>query len=444
MAVPFRKAGGLIRARRMALSRFGFDISFGLYTSSASAELPGSYIRIDAGGVEYRLKTPIARHPSRQRSRGDHSTTFHVGTAIPTDIEGRSSTSSPEATLELVTTHRKRRAYAWLVLSTGLVIAAGLVFLHLIASAAAAAIAIAAASIVRRFDTRRRTFELDFILDLAARQRWTLLNSALAELSQSQELWQLAESKRNSDASPTSEDAVNGTRRSAVLAQAEPKYLATNVMPYELHVGRERFYFYPDRIYILKDGSYRSIQYTSIQIDTDTPAYAASGSQHVDERAVGATVEPSGESHGFDALGAGNCAGSTARCGVVELRSGSDWSLRLQSSSQTAVERFAELFRQSSAASNRQSSIRQGNFREGTRTTRAMSSPTPPTPDSYRVLGLTTDSTRDEVFARYRELAKSYHPDRVFNLPQEFQALAHQKMAEINAAFSDLKRSRGW
>jgi DnaJ-class molecular chaperone len=60
------------------------------------------------------------------------------------------------------------------------------------------------------------------------------------------------------------------------------------------------------------------------------------------------------------------------------------------------------------------------------------------------VLGLTPGCTQEEAAAKYRQLASSYHPDRVNNLAPEFKALAHQKMTEINNAFADLKRLRGW
>jgi hypothetical protein len=46
--------------------------------------------------------------------------------------------------------------------------------------------------------------------------------------------------------------------------------------------------------------------------------------------------------------------------------------------------------------------------------------------DPYRVLGVSPDSTLDEVRARYREAALLHHPDRGGSV---------QKMAEINLAF---------
>jgi DnaJ-domain-containing protein 1 len=46
--------------------------------------------------------------------------------------------------------------------------------------------------------------------------------------------------------------------------------------------------------------------------------------------------------------------------------------------------------------------------------------------------------TPDELTRAYREQMKKYHPDRVADLPAEFQALAHQKAIEIQRAYAEL------
>jgi DnaJ-class molecular chaperone len=41
----------------------------------------------------------------------------------------------------------------------------------------------------------------------------------------------------------------------------------------------------------------------------------------------------------------------------------------------------------------------------------------------------------EELKAAYRKVAQTYHPDKVASLAPEFQALAEQKMKEINRAY---------
>ena len=53
----------------------------------------------------------------------------------------------------------------------------------------------------------------------------------------------------------------------------------------------------------------------------------------------------------------------------------------------------------------------------------------------HTVLGIDRNAPREEIRRAYREKMRSYHPDRVAELPAEFQALAHEKSLEIRAAY---------
>jgi DnaJ-domain-containing protein 1 len=58
--------------------------------------------------------------------------------------------------------------------------------------------------------------------------------------------------------------------------------------------------------------------------------------------------------------------------------------------------------------------------------------------DPYAVLGVRAGVTPDELTRAYRAQMKKYHPDRVADLPPEFQQLAHQKAIEIQRAYAEL------
>lgn len=66
--------------------------------------------------------------------------------------------------------------------------------------------------------------------------------------------------------------------------------------------------------------------------------------------------------------------------------------------------------------------------------------------DPYAVLGIATDAEDAEVKATYRKLIKSNHPDRVIaqGLPEEFVAVANEKLAKINAAYDRISKERGF
>jgi len=57
-----------------------------------------------------------------------------------------------------------------------------------------------------------------------------------------------------------------------------------------------------------------------------------------------------------------------------------------------------------------------------------------------RALGVAKGAGAEEISAAYRNLAQTHHPDKVANLKPEVREYSEQRMKEINAAYSELKR----
>ena len=62
-----------------------------------------------------------------------------------------------------------------------------------------------------------------------------------------------------------------------------------------------------------------------------------------------------------------------------------------------------------------------------------------PIAHACNVLGLNGIASDTEISAAYHRLARLYHPDKVSGLAAELQALADERMKEINAAYEILK-----
>ncbi len=54
--------------------------------------------------------------------------------------------------------------------------------------------------------------------------------------------------------------------------------------------------------------------------------------------------------------------------------------------------------------------------------------------EAYKVFGISSDATDDEVRKAYRKLVLQYHPDKVAHLGEEIKANANRKLQEINKA----------
>lgn len=63
--------------------------------------------------------------------------------------------------------------------------------------------------------------------------------------------------------------------------------------------------------------------------------------------------------------------------------------------------------------------------------------------NAYATLGVKPDATNSEVKDAYRALVKKYHPDRYATQSAEEQAQAEQKFKEVQAAYEQIKKSRG-
>lgn len=60
--------------------------------------------------------------------------------------------------------------------------------------------------------------------------------------------------------------------------------------------------------------------------------------------------------------------------------------------------------------------------------------------DPYKVLGVSSTATDDEIKKAYRALVKQYHPDNYADNP--LADLAAEKMKEINEAYSEIQKMR--
>lgn len=67
--------------------------------------------------------------------------------------------------------------------------------------------------------------------------------------------------------------------------------------------------------------------------------------------------------------------------------------------------------------------------------------PPPKSTSAYAILGVSTIAPHAEVKARYRTLAKQWHPDR-FEPTRRVDA--EQRMIQINRAYAEICEARGW
>lgn len=67
----------------------------------------------------------------------------------------------------------------------------------------------------------------------------------------------------------------------------------------------------------------------------------------------------------------------------------------------------------------------------------------PDTQSAYKILGVDSSASVDEIKKAYRKLAVEYHPDKVSYLGEDFRKNAEEKFQKINEAYETIKKERG-
>ncbi|MFV0542002.1 MAG: TerB family tellurite resistance protein [Aestuariibaculum sp.] len=63
---------------------------------------------------------------------------------------------------------------------------------------------------------------------------------------------------------------------------------------------------------------------------------------------------------------------------------------------------------------------------------------------AYKILGVDKNATNEEIKKAYRAMAKKYHPDKVIHLGKEHQKGAEEKFRQVQAAYEQLQKERGF
>ncbi len=66
------------------------------------------------------------------------------------------------------------------------------------------------------------------------------------------------------------------------------------------------------------------------------------------------------------------------------------------------------------------------------------------TDNAYKILEIDKTATVDEIKKAYRKMAKKYHPDKVMHLGKEHQKGAEEKFRQVQEAYEQLQKERGF
>lgn len=434
---------------RINLSKGGIGFSTGIKGLRISTNRKGTYIHAGRGGIYYRQRLgatgrrtnpqgpPSANHEPTQSAYAAQME--HVGTAHTSELIDDSSASI----LAKLNARIKEPQYLTLVYLGVFLASVAIciiwepigIFVTLIAG-------LIPISIVSNSDYLRRTYPLLYELEEEESTRWNQVQVDLAALARTHSMWRVQAIGAVTQSKYAAGATHNLDRVQAKCIQGDPPHIATNVSPYYIQAGSFYLCFLPDLVYVLDNKSWGAVAYDDLKIAISTTHFIEHGVVPADARVVGRTWQYVNKDGSPDRRFNNNREIPVCEYQVIHLTSSRGLNVVLHASSQA--------FR----GVNKQSARRgQGGTGQNSQA-RASKSPPPGATQAPKIdpvlleaselLGITPSSSDVEATATYRSLVKRYHPDVVHHLAPDFRALAEERMKEINEAYSNYRRLRGW
>jgi hypothetical protein len=291
-------------------------------------------------------------------------------------------------------------------------------------------------------------------LDKEASTRFSEVRETLEGLASSGRIWRLAESARLPQAGEVAPSPERERVRVGLLATPGIK---ADVPVWGIEAGDESIFFFPEGALIYRDDRYDPLPYKSLKVDFSSGRFFEEEYLPDDATVVERIWRFSRPDGSPDPrFKKDNEQIPIVLYGVLEMSAPSLPKVRLAVSDRLAAAHFARAFgtevsmeeldgekaghgeerRRADKDSGRSSSKEGGEERRSWEMLEREAT----IAAARRALGVAKGASTEEISAAYRKLARTHHPDKVANLEPEVRKYSEQKMKEINAAYSELKR----
>jgi hypothetical protein len=291
-------------------------------------------------------------------------------------------------------------------------------------------------------------------LDEEEASRFTSVREALEGLASSGRIWRLPDSARLPKAG---EVTPSPEREPASIGLLPTPGIRADMPIWGIAVGDESIFFFPEGALIYIDDRYDPLPYKSLEVAFSAGRYFEEEDLPDDATVVERTWRFSRPDGSPDPrYKKDNVEIPVVLYGLLEISTPSLPKVRLEVSDRLAAARFARTFgaevsteepkedeaghgeehRRTDKDSGRSSSKEGGEERRSAETLKREAA----LATARRALGVSKGAGPEEIGAAYRKLAQTHHPDKVANLEPEVRKYSEQRMKEINAAYSELKR----
>lgn len=301
MAIYLRKS---IRVGplRFNLSKSGVGVSAGIKGFRVGTGPRGNYVHMGRGGIYYRATIPSSspassrptapRGPSSGRSdpiipAGTHAPLEQIVSADPTEV----TDSSSKELLEEINRKHARPAY-W-KFSAGVV---GIALLVALTNAAsnwllwpALLIGAPLTYAVWMWDRLKKSTVLFYELDESLEPKYASMLDGLKKMADCAAAWYIDSQGKVHDSKYHAGAGSLVTRKDCRISIEEPTYVKTNVAVYCIAIGKQKLYFFPDRLFVFSPSGVGALTYTSLSITIKSTRFIEDGSPPRDAQVVDRT-----------------------------------------------------------------------------------------------------------------------------------------------------------
>jgi len=291
-------------------------------------------------------------------------------------------------------------------------------------------------------------------LDKEISTRFSEVRETMEGLASSGRIWRPSDSARLPKAG---EVASTPEREPARVGLLPTPGIRADVPIWGIEMGDASIFFFPEGGLIYIDDRYDPLPYKSLKVTFSSRRFFEEEDLPDDATVVESTWRFSREDGSPDPrYKKDNVQIPVVLYGLLEISTPSLPKVRLEVSDRLAAARFARTFgaevlteelngenaghgeeyRRADMGSGRSSSKEGGEERRSAETLEKEAR----LATARRALGVSKGAGAEEISAAYRKLAQTHHPDKVANLKPEVREYSEQRMKEINAAYSELKR----
>ena len=272
-----------------------------------------------------------------------------------------------------------------------------------------------------RAEGERRLTTLDYEnLSGEEAARFSTMGAALEALASSKALWHLDDAAGR--VSVSSEGAPAPERTPVRVGRLDTPGIRASLPIWGIDAGDESLMFFPEALLVYRDDRYEGVSYRSVKVELSFVRFFEKEEVPEDAQVVERPPRRAG----------GRYYGPSRRdpvvlYGLVEIKLSRTREIRLQVSSLEAAARFAGALgakepKRERGGTNRPPAV-------GKKATWA-----------HEALGVEAEASMGEITAAYKKLARTYHPDKVLELPAEAREISERRMKEINVAYTELRR----